>query len=63
VLAPLIARAHEWLAPGGTLLCEIGHRQRDDALAAAAANPALAGAEVRKDFEGFWRLLVARRAG
>ena len=62
VLAPLIGGAHEWLAPGGTLLCEIGHRQRDDALAAAKANRGLSAAEVRKDFEGFWRLLVARRA-
>ena len=63
VLAPLIAGAHEWLAPGGTLLCEVGHRQRDDALAAANANRGLCAAEVRKDFEGYWRLLVARRAG
>jgi release factor glutamine methyltransferase len=62
VLAPIIAGAHEWLAPGGTLLCEIGHRQREDALAAANANRGLCAAEVRKDFEGFWRLLVARRA-
>ena len=62
VLAPLIAGAHEWLAPGGTLLCEIGHRQREDALAAANANRGLCAAEVRKHFEGFWRLLVARRA-
>lgn len=62
VLAPLIAQAHEWLVPGGTLLCEIGHRQRDDVLAAANANRRLCAAEVRKDFEGFWRLLVARRA-
>ena len=62
VLAPLIAGAHEWLAPGGTLLCEIGHRQHDDALAAAHANGALRDAEVRKDFEGFWWLLVACRA-
>ena len=62
VLAPLIAGAHEWLAPGGTLLCEIGHRQHEDALAAANANRGLCAAEVRKDFEGFWRLLVAKRA-
>ena len=61
VIAPLVAGAHEWLAPGGTLLVEIGHRQRDDALAAANANRGLAGAGVRKDFEGFWRLLVATR--
>ncbi|MFM9144626.1 MAG: peptide chain release factor N(5)-glutamine methyltransferase [Phycisphaerales bacterium] len=61
VIRPLVAAAHEWLVPGGTLAVEIGHRQCDDALAAARANPALAGAEVRKDFEGFWRLLVATR--
>ena len=61
VIRPLVAAAHEWLVPGGTLAVEIGHRQRDDALAAARANPALGGAEVRKDFEGFWRLLVATR--
>jgi len=62
VLAPLIAQAQEWLVPGGTLVCEIGHRQRDDVLAAAKANRGLCAAEVRKDFEGYWRLLVARRA-
>ncbi|MBM4099472.1 MAG: peptide chain release factor N(5)-glutamine methyltransferase [Planctomycetes bacterium] len=62
VLAPLISGAHEWLAPGGTLLCEIGHRQHDDVLEAANANRELRAIEVRKDFEGFWRLLVARRA-
>jgi release factor glutamine methyltransferase len=61
VIRPLVAAAHGWLVPGGVLAVEVGHRQRDDALAAARANPALEGAEVRKDFEGFWRLLVARR--
>jgi release factor glutamine methyltransferase len=61
VIRPLVAAAHEWLLPGGTLAVEVGHRQRDDVLTAARANPALEGAEVRKDFEGFWRLLVARR--
>jgi len=63
VLAPLIAQAHEWLVPGGLLLCEIGHRQHDDVLAAAKSNHALCAAEIRKDFEGFWRMLVARRVG
>ena len=61
VLAPLIAQAHEWLVPGGRLVVEIGHRQRDDVLAAANANRELRDADVRKDFEGFWRLLVATR--
>lgn len=61
IIRPLVGAAHEWLVPGGLLAVEVGHRQRDDALAAARANPAIEGAEVRKDFEGFWRLLVARR--
>jgi release factor glutamine methyltransferase len=61
VLAPLIANAHTWLAPGGRLVVEIGHRQHDDVLAAATANPYLADPKMQKDFEGFWRMLVATR--
>ncbi|MEI6474174.1 MAG: peptide chain release factor N(5)-glutamine methyltransferase [Planctomycetota bacterium] len=61
VLAPLIANAHTWLAPAGRLVVEIGHRQHDDVLAAARLNPQLIDAEIRKDFEGFWRMLVATR--
>jgi release factor glutamine methyltransferase len=61
VLAPLIANAHTWLAPGGRLVVEIGHRQHDDVLAAATANPHLADLKMQKDFEGFWRMLVATR--
>ncbi len=60
-LAPLIAQAHRWLRPGGRLIVEIGHRQHDAALAAARANPALSNHDVRKDFEGYWRMLVAER--
>ena len=61
VLAPLIASAHTWLAPGGRLVVEIGHRQHDDVLAAAAANAHLGDVKIQKDFEGFWRMLVATR--
>ena len=61
VLAPLIAGAHTWLAPGGRLVVEIGHRQHDDVLAAATANPHLGDLKMQKDFEGFWRMLVATR--
>jgi release factor glutamine methyltransferase len=61
VLAPLIAGAHTWLAPGGRLVVEIGHRQHDDVLAAAAANTHLGELKMQKDFEGFWRMLVATR--
>ena len=61
VLAPLIAGAHNWLVPGGRLVVEIGHRQHDDVLAAAAANAHLGGVDIKKDFEGFWRMLVATR--
>jgi release factor glutamine methyltransferase len=61
VLAPLIAGAHTWLVPGGRLVVEIGHRQHDDVLAAATANPHLGDLKMQKDFEGFWRMLVATR--
>jgi release factor glutamine methyltransferase len=61
VLAPLIANAHTWLAPGGRLVVEIGHRQHDDVLAAATANSHLGDLKMQKDFEGFWRMLVATR--
>ena len=61
VLAPLIAGAHNWLVPGGRLVVEIGHRQHDDVRAAAAANAHLGGVDIKKDFEGFWRMLVATR--
>jgi hypothetical protein len=40
---------------------EIGHRQHDDVLAAAAANAHLGDVKIQKDFEGFWRMLVATR--
>lgn len=61
VLAPLIAGAHNWLVPGGRLVVEIGHRQHDDVLAAATANSHLGDLKMQKDFEGFWRMLVATR--
>ena len=61
VLAPLIAGAHTWLVPGGRLVVEIGHHQHDDVLAAAAANAHLGDVKIQKDFEGFWRMLVATR--
>jgi hypothetical protein len=40
---------------------EIGHRQHDDVLAAARLNQELTDVDIRKDFEGFWRMLVATR--
>lgn len=61
VLTPLLASAHAWLVPGGRLVVEIGHRQHDDVLAAARLNQELADVDIRKDFEGFWRMLVATR--
>ncbi|MFO0962336.1 MAG: peptide chain release factor N(5)-glutamine methyltransferase [Phycisphaerales bacterium] len=62
-LRPLLEQAPRWLRPGGRLVVEIGHRQRDAVLALAAANPRLQGAEVRPDFEGFWRMFVATARG
>jgi len=57
----VIEGAPSWLAPGGLLLVEIGHAQRDAALAIARSTPALEGAEVFDDHEGFHRVLSARR--
>ncbi len=59
-LAIVIAEAHRWLAPGGSLVCEHGENQRGAVLAAAAA----AGYEDVLDLDdlaGRPRVLVARR--
>ena len=61
VIAPVIAGAADHLRSGGVLALEIGHRQRDRALQCAAANPALRDAEVLKDQDDLWRVLVAVR--
>lgn len=62
VIRPLVAEAHGWLRPGGLLLVEIGHHQRDSALALVANRSLWRSAEVGKDDEGFWRVLAATRA-
>ena len=61
VVRPLVASAHLWLKPGGLLAVEVGHHQHDLALAAARANTQLAEAQMHQDYEGFWRVLTARR--
>ncbi len=59
-LATVIAGATPWLAPGGALVVEHGHRQRDAARRAAIA-AGLVGVEVFDDLAGHPRVLVARR--
>lgn len=61
VVRPLVVQAASWLRPGGFLAVEIGHAQRDRALALVADRAVWRSAEVRKDHEGFWRVLVAER--
>jgi release factor glutamine methyltransferase len=61
-IRPLIAGAAATLRPGGLLAVEIGHAQRDAVLRLVAETPGLVEAEVTPDYEGFWRVLTARRA-
>ncbi|MHC4947387.1 MAG: peptide chain release factor N(5)-glutamine methyltransferase [Planctomycetota bacterium] len=61
VIRPLVAGAPDHLRPGGLLALEIGHAQRDPALALAAA-AGLREAEVVRDYDGLWRVLLARGA-
>jgi release factor glutamine methyltransferase len=55
----LVAGAGRWLAPGGVLVVEIGHRQAA-AAAGLATSAGLVGVEVRPDAAGRDRILVAR---
>jgi release factor glutamine methyltransferase len=62
VVRPLVVQAAEWLRPGGLLVVEIGHAQRDAVLQLVADRALWRSAKVRKDHEDFWRVLVAERA-
>jgi release factor glutamine methyltransferase len=56
----LIGPAARLVRPGGWLLVEIGHAQRESA-PAVLDRAAWDSVEVLKDHEGFWRVLVAQR--
>lgn len=58
---PLIAGAGSLLKVGGRLVLEIAHCQRDAVLQRTDRARSLGHAEVRKDDEGLWRILVAER--
>lgn len=59
-LRAVISGASEWLRPGGVLVAEIGHRQGDVVRALCAA-AGLAAVEIRRDYAGLDRILIARR--
>lgn len=61
LVRPIVRQAGAWLRPGALLAIEIGHAQRDEALALARAQGDLRDADVAKDFEGYWRFLTAVR--
>ncbi len=61
VIAPLVAAAPHWLRSGGVLLLEIGDAQRDRVQALVADRTIWSSAEVVKDFEDLWRVLIAVR--
>lgn len=60
VVEALLARAPDWLAPGGTVVVEIDERRGADAVAAAGA-AGLAGARRERDLTGADRAVVAHR--
>jgi len=60
-IRPLIAGAGSLLKVGGHLVLEIAHCQRDAVLDLTERAHNLGRAEVRKDDEGLWRILVAER--
>lgn len=60
-LRRIIDDATNWLAPGGVLVCEIGHRQ-GEAVLACAAHAGLVDARVDSDLAGRDRVFSARRA-
>lgn len=59
-LRPLIAEAHHFINPGGRLLLEIAASQEGAVRALAAANPALSGVCVLRDYEDLPRVLSAK---
>lgn len=62
VIRPLIAGAAALLRSGGQLVIEIAHSQRDAVLALARQAEHLDDANVLKDHEGLWRVLVAEKS-
>jgi release factor glutamine methyltransferase len=60
VIRPLLAGVGALLRPDGRVVIEIAHAQRDVVLELAQA-AGLVNAEVSKDHEGLWRMLVAER--
>jgi release factor glutamine methyltransferase len=57
----IVTDAPEWLDAGGSLVCEISSRRRDDAVA-CARDAGFVDVEVRRDLAGRDRVLIARRA-
>ena len=58
-LRTVIRSAAEWLRPGGVLVAEIGHRQ-GDAVRTLCVETGLQQVEVRRDYAGRDRIVVAR---
>ncbi|MHC4416184.1 MAG: peptide chain release factor N(5)-glutamine methyltransferase [Planctomycetota bacterium] len=61
VIRPLVAGAGAFLRPGGKLVLEIAHGQREAVLGLVEATSELADSVISKDHEGYWRMLVAER--
>ncbi|MEE9131038.1 MAG: peptide chain release factor N(5)-glutamine methyltransferase [Phycisphaerales bacterium] len=61
VIRVLIAEAGRLLRPGGQLVVEIAHSQREAVLELVAKADLLSNPIVLKDHEDFWRVLIADR--
>ena len=61
VIGVLIAEAGPLIKPGGKLVVEIAHSQRDAVIEMIGAADLLTDPLVLKDHEDFWRVLVAER--
>lgn len=62
VIRPLVEQAPAFLKPGGMLAIEIADSTKDAVHELAASQAMLCDVQVLKDFEGLWRVVVARRA-
>lgn len=63
IMRRIISEAYHYLVPGGLLALEIGHNQAERVLELFAAQPAYLTREIRPDYQGVPRVVVAQTVG